>query len=290
LDYSEFLKFIGVHESNQRIGWFSELSPTLSKESRTWWQKHSRKIERGVIYCGTWEKLLRWMSKTTILRKRKIDGLWHARDLNAQQEFWRKHWSGSFLRRFLNVLANRFLWTKIIREPGARLIPRDFDVGGYLFSCIEKMAHHSLIRENPYANLLFRGRYTSQCILPLYLREENFEQLKRMADRVEMVSMPIDAFLFQRSEQSQQFDAYSLSDFSSYAPPETYDRIWTAVVGSAAPNAKFCERFFLVKTDEREESPSWSPYVLRDHSQEQQLAELDHTCLYSFRAGTISGN
>ncbi|QEG22952.1 DUF3419 family protein [Mariniblastus fucicola] len=285
LDYADFLGFLGVRKSNQRLGLLPELLPLLPNDSEIWWRKHVKTIERGVLYCGTWEKLLRYMSKTTFLRQRKIDGLWNAKDLESQKEFWLQHWSGPFLKRFLRLLSNRFLWTRVIREPGAKLIPKDFDVGGYLSSCIEKMAFHSLIRENPYANLLFRGRYTGQCVLPLHLREENFEQLKRFADRVEIVSMPIDEFL---NRSLEKFDAFSLSDFSSYAPPETYARIWESVLRSAAPKARFCERFFLVKLDQQESFGAFHRRIRSNKRLEEELAEIDHTCLYSFRAGFIS--
>lgn len=283
LGYQDFLGFLGIHDSKNRIKTLESLLPGLPDSSRDFWKKKTKFVDKGVIYCGTWEKLLRWMSKTTFLRKRKIDGLWNAPDLESQRRFWEQHWTGPFLKNVLRLLANRFLWTKIIREPGAKLIPRDFDVGGYLYDSIQKMAHHSLIRENPYANLLFRGRYTRQCKLPIHLQAEHFEKLKQLTDRVELLTKPIDVLL---SDHPKSFDAFSLSDFASYAPPEIYNQIWKQVVHSAAPDARFCERFFLVKVD-GQGNQDWSARISRDADLEQRLEQKDHTCLYSFHAGTI---
>ena len=289
LEHQEFLDFIGIGESAERLATFQRIAPSLSLRSREFWEKHLKLVRRGVIYCGTWETLLRWISKSTVLRRQRIEQLWNAPDLESQKEHWRKHWTGPFLRNFLRLLATRFLWTRIIREPGAKLIDPKFDVGDYLYHAIEKMVRHSLIRENPYANLLFKGRYTEHCQLPPHLREEQFLKLKQLTYRIEIVTCPLDQLL---ADRPNSFDAFSLSDFSSYAPIEAYHKIWKQVVYSAAKDSRFCERQFLVKRDF--ESSQLAKFnvarISRDVNLENQLQQMDHTCLYSFRAGTILGD
>lgn len=286
LEYPDFCTFLGLEEfvsssrmSRQSI--YASLAPQLSSETRAFWDQKTSLIDRGILYCGTWEKLLRVLSKTTVLRRRKVDQLLNAESLSEQISCWEQHWSGFFFKTYLKLLSNRFLWTNIVREPGARLIPPEFDVAGYLHRRLEMMAKHSMMRENPYANLLFHGRYQPGCELPPHLQEGNFEIIKEQIHRVQIIDEDIESFL---TRHTSQFDAYSLSDFSSYAPLDTYQAVWKAVGKSAKSSARFCERQFLVKRELSQEC------LERDGDLEQRLEELDHTCLYSFSAGSVSKN
>ncbi|MCA9034137.1 MAG: DUF3419 family protein [Planctomycetaceae bacterium] len=280
LDYQDFLHFTGCHLSPRTEQLADQMLSYLPADSREFWKQNRPALKGGLLYCGTWEKLLRQMSRTTCLRQRHVDGLLNAADLNEQRDYWRQHWTGSFFRNFLRILSNRFLWTRIIREPGARLIPREFNVADYLYSCLQLMANHSLLRENPYANLIFCGRYTTHCRLPIHLQEDNFEHIRDNLDRIHIHTAPIDTFLL---SQERCFDAFSLSDFASYATPEAYQNIWRAVAGAAKPGARFCERFFLVKYEQM------NALKVRDSELEEQLRRMDHTCLYTFHAGALAG-
>ena len=293
LEYDEFARFIGLNTAARPSCVFEKVLENLDSDSHAFWDQNQKLIERGLLYCGTWERLLCWISKGTVLRRRHVDGLLNASDLEAQKAYWQKHWSGFFFKTFLRVAFNRFLWTSIIREPGAKLIPKDLDAAAYLYRCIEKMAHHSLLRENPYANLLFHGRYKSGCQLPYHLQEENFSTIKSRVSSIKVVTAPLNEFL---AKHPNQIDAFSLSDFSSYAPNDLYHSIWNNVVTSAKSNARFCERFFMVKMDEllkqtanRRQIEPWESRLSEDYNLMQALGDTDHTCIYSFRAGTILG-
>lgn len=282
LDYADFAEFIGLSQNadsdQRRREVYRQLSQNLTKDCQGFWGRNSGKIEKGILYCGTWEKLLRAMSKTTVLRKRHVAGLLEAPSIEAQAEYWKQHWSGWFFKSYLRALSNRFLWTSVIREPGAKLIPKDFDVADYLFQCLTRMSQHSLMRENPYANLLFYGRYSNECVLPPHLQERNFDLVKSQLDKIRIVDEDLAAFL---ADSQDRFDAFSLSDFSSYAALQDYRSVWSHVQSSAKQNAKFCERQFLVKRDLNEK------YLRRDKRLEENLQQLDHTCLYTFCAGRV---
>ena len=280
LDYDDFCSFVGLGKHRDSDRHFSHVAATLASDSRDYWLNHRHYLRHGLLYCGTWERLLAGMSRLTVLRRRHVRGLLESPDLRSQHAYWQRHWTGSFLKNLLRMVFNRFLWTSIIREPGAKLIDHQFDVACYLYDCLDRLAQHSLLRENPYANLLFYGRYTEQCELPLHLRVEHFQLVKQQLDKLEVITAPLDEFL---SSRANQFDAFSLSDFSSYAPAAVYDKIWQSVAFAGKPHARFCERFFLVKR----ESATRESLVVRHPEIERQLARQDHTCLYTFAAGHL---
>ena len=286
LDYDAFLKLIGIRGSvAEREKLFQSVKAEISSPCAEFWNDRQSAVRSGVIYCGTWEKLLRWISKTTIFKGKSFARLWDADDLESQIRVWRAEWDGWFLRFILRALSTRWIWTHVIREPGAELIPVRFNVGEYLFECLNSMAHHSLLRHNPFANLIFTGRYTNDCILPFHLQEEQFDAIKRAADNISIVTASIVDFL---TDKPLSYDAFSLSDFSSYAKQDSYNSIWKAVATAATLDARYCERFFLVKEEERRlPTLNSRTHICRNENLENRLLEIDHTCLYSFRAGTI---
>jgi S-adenosylmethionine-diacylglycerol 3-amino-3-carboxypropyl transferase len=281
LTYAEFRILMGLEGSSSSLKLFESIEKYLSPNSHGFWERNRDCIRKGVLYCGTWEKILRFLSYTKYLRTYHVDGLLEATDLPTQMAYWKKHWTGFFFKNYLRLLSNRFLWVKVIREPGARLIAPDFDVAGYLLDCLQRMANHSLLRENPYANLLFYGRYTNRCRLPLHLQLEHFETIRARIDRIEIQTGELASYL---RESEDSFDAYSLSDFSSYATPENYDQAWQAIIASARKHSRYCERFFLVHREPPKEA------LLRNKELENILRSIDHTCMYTFHAGSIDRN
>lgn len=290
-DYHQFSQLIGLTPCDDRMSLFERIQNRLDKETCDYWRRHAKSVRHRILYCGTWEQSQRWMARAGIFRRRRIAELWNAADLETQRQLWQRHWSGSFMRVFLAMISNRFLWTHVIREPGAKLIPPDVNVAENIKQCLDRMVDHSLLRTNPWANLLFFGRYLEGCTLPPHLQEHNFERVRDRLHRIKIVTNSVVSYL---QETELPFDAFSLSDFSSYADANAYQATWQAVVQRAAPNAKFCERFFLVPRNSIESkldfdiAASWQRRLDEIPELSRQIFKQDHTGLYAFRCGSIS--
>lgn len=283
LNYAEFKSFIGLENTFSRKDLYAKLSPLLTKTTQNYWDKNLNLIKNGLLYCGTWERFLRMMAKAAFFRKKAIKKLMTVETLEIQREFWAKHWDNDIWRAFLKLVSNRFLWTKIIREPGALLIPQEFDVYEYMHSRMNHLANNHLLRTNHFANLLFYGEYKPDCILPLHLREENFESIKKQAHKIETITDSLLNIL-DNQQLTKSITAYSLSDFSSYADTEMYNKIWTKIIQHSADETKFCERFFLVKR----QPEILHQQIERDYLVEKQLSDQDLTAIYTFCVGKLS--
>lgn len=282
LDYKEFKSFIGLENNIDRSALFGRLSRELSTELKAYWKDHFTLIEEGLLYCGTWEKLLNKMSRSTLVRKKMLQQLMESDTLESQATFWNMHWDNAGWRLFLKALTSRFIWTKIIREPGMSLIPADFNIYTYLHGRLNHLARHFLLRENHFANLLFYGQYQEHCILPIHLQEAHYDTIRKMVDRIEIITAPlIDAV--KEKAIIQQVTTYSLSDFSSYANPEMYAAIWFEIASRSQEGARFCERQFLVKRSPE----TLHQHIYRDHALEEKLNQADTTAIYTFCAGEI---
>ena len=281
LTYDEFADFIGLRPSDQRLAVFELLKPSLPNEAQAFWMANRKLIANGILYCGRWEKFLRSMLKMSRFRKKTIDALMTADSLPQQIEIWDRKWDNRTWKFFLKVISNRFLWVNIIREPGAKLIPKDFDVYGYMRARMAYLASHFDLKTNHYANLLFRAAYGEGCVLPHHLREEHYETIRSNLHRLEMVEGSLSDFL---RTTKDEITAFSLSDFSSYAPTEVYFEIWEDIIAAAGTEARFCERHFLVKRNPEQTYPE----INRNTDLENALRDSDEAAIYSFCAGTIN--
>lgn len=282
-DYADFCRFIGLTASSKRLDLYQKLSPFLDENTQKYWNNQLDLIEKGVLYCGTWERFLNVMRKLSFTRKRLIERLMNAENLAQQQAIWQNDWDNVVWRGYLKLLSNRFFWVNIIREPGAKIIDKNFDVYQYMKTRMDFMASHLLLRKAHYANLLFNGSYTKDCVLPHHLRPENFDIIKQNLAKVEIVTDSLSDYL---QKQKNTISAFSLSDFSSYAPLPIYQEIWKNVIQAATENAKFCERQFLVKRNPED----FFSEINRNTALEKELFISDETAIYSFCVGEISNH
>ena len=283
LNHEELIKFLGIDSSKDRLQVFNRLKPHLSENALAFWSKNLNYINQGVLFCGKWERILKALLRLSSFRKRTIKKLINAPSIDEQKNIWNNKWDNIIWKMFLKVISNRFLWINIIREPGAKLIPKNFDVYAYMKSRIDYLANNFLIKENHYANLLFNGSYLNSCILPHHLRKENFELIKNNIEKIEIVTGSLLDYI---SEHKNEFSAFSLSDFSSYAPEELYHSIWENIFYASAENAKFCERLFLVKKNPEKRFKE----IKRNSELEEKLFLEDETAIYTFCVGTVIKN
>jgi S-adenosylmethionine-diacylglycerol 3-amino-3-carboxypropyl transferase len=281
LDYDTFLVFLGLKSTQNKLDIYQKILPVLSDEAKSYWNQHQKLIVNGVLYCGTWERFLKAMKKMAFTRKSLVAKLMNAQTLTEQQNIWQNEWDNWVWRSYLKLISNRFLWVKIIREPGAKIIEPDFDVYQYMKQRMNFLAMNFLMKENHYANLIFNGNYSENCILPHHLRPENFDLIKQNIHKIAIVTDDLGNYL---QTQENQISAFSLSDFSSYAPKDAYENIWQRIIWAAKPNAKFCERLFLVKR----KPESLFSEIRRNIALENELNKTDEAAIYTFCAGKIN--
>jgi S-adenosylmethionine-diacylglycerol 3-amino-3-carboxypropyl transferase len=129
---------------------------------------------------------------------------------------------------------------------------------------------------------MFFGAYQPSCILPLHLQEQHYTSIQQNVHRITPKTVALDKVL-KDSEVMQTVTAFSLSDFASYCTPSQYQHVWETLAQHALPNAKFCERFFLIQ----QQPEQFISRLQRHHELEQKLSSLDKTAIYSFCSGTL---
>ena len=283
LNYEEFESFLGLKASSARSQAYQGLRTYLSKPAREFFDSNPRLLKDGVLYCGAWERYFKIFSWLLLPRRRTLTKLFAARNLSEQNEIWQKNWSKGIWNWGMVLLSSPLVWKYVLREPGIYSVPGDFDISRYLKQRFDHAAQHFLFRETPYMSLLLRGRYDPQESLPLHLQRQNFATIRDRLDRISLHTGSLTEFL-SAVENAATIDCFSLSDTSSYANGDEYQLLWEGVLASARPQARFCERHFLVK---------FAPHlaqgrILRNEDLEARLSQSDNTFIYSFVAGTVS--
>jgi S-adenosylmethionine-diacylglycerol 3-amino-3-carboxypropyl transferase len=269
----------GTWGAAERLALLDKLTGSLAPATVAFWSARRAAVASGVIYSGRWEKYLRAMARGGALRRRALRRLFACRTLREQESCWRASWDGPAWRLLLAIVGKRALWRYVIREPGIALVPDELDIGAYLHACFERAATNVLLGDSAFASLMLLGRYREDGPLPLHMEGTHYETVKARLDRVEPVTASLAEYL---GAAGRRFDAFSLSDFSSYAPGAAYEAIWRAVERVAAPGARVCERQFLVKA-----APAAQAFV-RDRRLEDELGARDGALVYSFVCGEFS--
>ncbi len=278
LDHAACLAFLGVHPSSSRAATLRALEVRLSPEARAYWRSEPKAVEEGVLYCGVWERYMRRV-KRVLPRQRLLHDMLNAPDLETQRALYAR-WNNWIWKASMAPMDWRWVWRTVLREPGIEFVPESVSVAGELMRGFERAATERLLRTNPYLNLMFAGGYHDEA-LPLHLQPAHYETIRANLDRIEIVHAPLTGHL---ETHPDEYTAFSVSDFASYADPNTYHTAWAAILNAAKDDARVCERFFLVRYRPETLFPG---RIVRDPDLERALAERDHTFIYTFNCARI---
>jgi len=277
LDYDEHLAFLGLTPCAERAAAYGRLRADLTPAARAFWDARGRAVAGGVYYAGRWERFLARLARgLRWTRRGRLARLLGAASVAEQSAIWREEWDDVWWRTYLRVASSRVLWRTVFREPGLEHVPDDVRMDLLLRERFDAASGRYLFRESPWALALFRGRLDPAGALPDHLAREHYGTLRERSGAIEVVTAALGEYL---RADGERFDAFSLSDFSSYADEEAYGEAWRGVLGRSAPGARICERRFLVQYAVPEDVGAG---ISRDEALERELARADRSVVYTF--------
>ncbi len=275
LEREPYLRFIGVLAAADRIETYGRLRGSLSAAARAYWDARPKVVASGIQYCGVYERCFQLCGALGgVLMKRDRERLFSAPDVAAQLHVWRERWARGGFRLFLRLVASRSAW-RFAGDPGVKFIPPGISPAEYFLERLDRAAASVLFRDCPAAWLLFYGRYPAEGPLPRHMQPNEFERLKALLPRLEFRTIGLEAFL--ASPEASRFDAWSLSDFSSYATHAQHAAIWRQLARVLPPGAAVCERRFLVKFEPEGIAP-----LKLDRALAAALDAADRSFVYDF--------
>lgn len=274
LDHPEILELIGSQSSERRPRLYAAIRDTLSGTARDFWDARPEQISKGVGHAGKFEnyfRLFRERIMPLVHSRKTIAALLEPRAPAERHQFYDETWDTRRWRFLFHLFFSRSVMGALGRDPSFFRY-----VEGSVAEKILKRTRHAL-REldpsaNPYLQWILTGKHLTA--LPCYLREENFEPIRKNLDRLECTLSPLEDFLSGESRLSK----FNLSDIFEYLSPENTERLLDKIARSARRGGRIAYWNML--------APRSAPESLRDRIRplpelSQQLHLLDKAFFYS---------
>ena len=223
LEHSEILELIGARASSQRGDLYARCRDCLDEGTRSYWDGQMGSITAGIGSAGKFERYFALFRKRVlplVHGKRSIAALLEPKSPQERERFYAKRWNNLRWRLLFCVFFSRFMMGRLGRDPAffqyveGSVAERILERTRYALTALEPS-------ENPYLHWILRGDFGDA--LPLYLREEHFETIRRNLDRLEWRLTSVEEFTAELHEPT--LDACNLSDIFEYMSEENTGKL-----------------------------------------------------------------
>lgn len=226
LEHTELLQFLGVSHClpTRRMHYFNAIENQLSAGAATYWKTNIKLIENGIIHSGKFEgyfKKFRTCFLPLVHSEKTISQLLTTKSEAEQQYFYEHKWNNKRWQLLLSIFFSKYVMGKQGRDP-AFLKHVKIPVSHYIKQKTELALQSPLCAENYFLQYIFQGNFISN--LPLYLRPEHFELIKKNIPCINLKQTD-----FGMAIREKKFDACYCSNIFEYQSAEEFDtesRLW----------------------------------------------------------------
>ncbi len=236
LEHGELLELVGSRSSARRAALYQRCRSQLSTEARQFWDGHATEIEQGIGSAGKFERYFATF-RTRVLplvhSRRRVEQLLAGGELAQREAFYAREWNTWRWRWLFKIFFSRFVMGRLGRDPAffryveGSVADRILARTRYALTALDPAA-------NPYLQWILTGTHTTA--LPLALRPENFDAIRRNLDRLEWRRGSIEEYLDAHSDV--RIDRFNLSDIFEYMSPENYQRLLERLIAASQPGAR----------------------------------------------------
>jgi len=244
LDYNDFLAFLGIKHANNRLSTFDKLKTELNGSALDFWEKHRDLIETGVIHGGKFEKYFHYFRKlvTNLIHSKKtVDELLGEKSKDERIKFYSAKWANRRWHWLFKIFCSKFVMGRMGRDPEFfRYV--DIPVAENILHRVKYALTELETHQNPYLDYILTGNFTNS--LPHYLKEDNFNKIKRNLNKLILYHGTIHEAA--QRFGSEKYDGYNLSDIFEYLDESTCRDIYQALIEVSRPQARFAYWNMLV--------------------------------------------
>jgi S-adenosylmethionine-diacylglycerol 3-amino-3-carboxypropyl transferase len=221
---------------------YARLRERLTPEAREFWDLRPHALAQGLNRCGALDRRLAQalrLGLPLVPGKRVVMAMFGQEELEAQREFYRRHWDTHWWRMLIRVAMSRpvlgLLWGRAFLDR----LP-----AGYVERVKEQVDAAFLetpIGENGPLWQTFLGHYPiGEAGLPPYLQREQFGAASAAVDRLHVQCADAAAWL--ERQPSSTIDFFALSNILELTTRDYAARLAKAILHSAKPGALACLR------------------------------------------------
>jgi S-adenosylmethionine-diacylglycerol 3-amino-3-carboxypropyl transferase len=280
LSHEDTLAFLGVRPCPERLEIYREkLRPWLSPEAALFWNGHPKKVARGIIHGGRYERYMRLLRRTVVAgfgKRRLIKRLFEAESQAARERLYREKWLGLWWTLLTGVMLSRRLNGLLFDRAFFAYLDRDFSFGRHFAARAETALVRLPMKENYFLSYILLGRFYGDPFLPVYLRRENYETIRDRLDRVRIVTDGCEHF-FDGLEDSS-ISKFNFSNIFEWMSPEAFEALLRQTVRVARDKAVLTYRNLLVF---RERPAALSGTIRPERDLARALHETDLSFIYN---------
>jgi S-adenosylmethionine-diacylglycerol 3-amino-3-carboxypropyl transferase len=279
LPYAELLAFFGVRESSVRWKIYGRLRGFLSPEAARFWDGRPRRIDRGLIHGGRFERYMRLLRKMIVVplgKGRLAVRMFHTDDPVERGTLYRERWENLGWKILTRVMLNRRLNSVLFDKAFFAYLEDDFSFGRHFAAKAERALVRLPIKENYFLAYILFGRFCGERCLPHYLRRENYDVIRGRLDRVEIVTDGCESYF--ASLQDSSVAKFNFSNIFEWMSPEAYENLLRETVRVARDKAVLTYRNLLVR---REHPASLEANIRSRTAAAASLRERDLSFIYN---------
>ena len=248
LSYPGNLEFFGIRPCPTRVDCYRQrLRPCLSGEAARFWDGRQRKIARGIIHAGRYERYMRLLRKTVVAglgKRRLIERMFEADGRAAREKLYREKWQGVRWKLLTGVMLSRRLNSLLFDKAFFAYLDRDFSFGRHFAAKAGRALVELPMKENTFLSYILLGRFYGEAFLPVYLRPENFQTIRARLDRVEIVTDSCEHYFSGLDDSS--ISKFNFSNIFEWMSPAAFESLLRETVRVARDGAVLAYRNLLV--------------------------------------------
>ncbi len=266
LPWYDYVAFLGARPSFDRVSVYrTKLRPELGDDVRAYFDGQEALIGRGIIHAGRFQRYLS-IFRTAILPlihgRHVVEELVTIDDRAARAAYYDRVWDNRRWRALFTVFFGRAVMARLGRDPAFfQYVDKD-DIGGVFLQRAKWALVETSPRDNHFMQYALLGRYPDLEKGPVYLRESNFEPLRRSTQHIQIVRGDLEGHLGTLPDGA--LSKLYLSDLFEWVSPEHHEAMMRAIARATRPGGRMVYWNLLVPRSR----PSSLASVIDTHDEE----------------------
>ncbi|MGY0234146.1 DUF3419 family protein [Longispora urticae] len=241
LRYNEFACLIGARDGDDRLALYQRARGTLSAKSKRYWDQRPADLAQGVMHIGRLERYLQGFQREHVARLipgAAVAHLLSLDDRDAQRALFARHFDTPSFRASFSEYFSRDALARDGRDRTQFTYVGSADVTELLWSRFRDACTLIPARGNFYLEYILTGTYRDLELSPSYLRRGNFERLRALVDRVEIITGDLADHLDE--VEAGRYSKVNLSDLFEYLSDTQTDGIFQKLAAKLRPAGRMC--------------------------------------------------
>lgn len=256
-----------------------DLRERLSVRSQKFWDRNLKIAAKGLYRfgrMGLFCRLLRAFLRVNRIGRKRIDGFFECRSLEAQTAYYNEHIAPRLWRRPVRMLISfkPFLYLAGVHPKQFKLVHNRHNMYRYIRERIDYALTQVPIYDNYFLSQAVSGRFRGNRVPP-YLLEENFDILRDSLHKIEVVNGWLGPYL--DTQPAGSITKFNLLDIFDWMPEALFEQTLRSALRAAKPGSTMIYRSGSYKLDPPD---SLKPYFDHDEDLSRELLATDRSMTY----------